>query len=639
MIGNHIPQTTDIIDPKTAGTIAGLFRERVRRTPREVAYRCYNEEIRRFDGITWQEMSSRAARWQAALERDGLQSGDRVAVILKNCVQWTLFDLASLGLGLVTVPLFADDRPENIAYILKETGARFLLVENEEQWMRVEETGDRLPGIQMVVTVNHSDSSPANGFQGEAPSRQQREVFLGDSADTGSGSRTDSERATVFFKLTSWLPEDDREYIVKCGEPTDLATIVYTSGTTGLPKGVMLSHRNMLENTFACLKSEPIYREDQFLSFLPLSHTFERTVGYYIPMMAGACVTYVRSIDKLAEDLLDVRPTVLISVPRIYERFHQKIVLSIGGKPALFRHLFNLTVHTGWQLFLYRQGRRRWYLLLLLWPLLNRIMGKRITRMLGGRLRLSISGGAPLEPSIARVFIGLGLNFLQGYGLTETSPVISVNTTNDNIPSTVGRPIPNVKTVIASDGELLVKGPNVMLGYWRDREATEAAIDADGYLHTGDITRMDENGHLTIVGRKKEIIVLSTGEKVPPGDLELAVAVNPLFEQVMIVGEGRPYLAALVVLNHHQWEKLAAGHGISSQRQEILSDDRVEKILLSEIARMITRFPGYAQVRRVHASLLPWKMQDGLITNTLKLRRTKLLEKFKQEIESLFRGH
>ncbi|MEJ2247613.1 MAG: AMP-binding protein, partial [Acidobacteriota bacterium] len=448
-----------------------------------------------------------------------------------------------------------------------------------------------------------------------------------------------SGRATVFSELTSWLPEEDSEYIVKCGESTDLATIVYTSGTTGMPKGVMLSHRNMLENAFACLKSEPIYREDKFLSFLPLSHTFERTVGYYIPMMAGACVTYVRSIDKLAEDLLEVRPTVLISVPRIYERVHQKIVLSLKGKPAPFRYLFKLTVHTGWQLFLYRQGRRHWNLPLLLWPLLNRIMGKRIIRMLGGRLRLSISGGAPLEPSIARVFIGLGLNFLQGYGLTETSPVISVNNTNDNIPSTVGRPIPDVTTVIASDGELLVKGPNVMLGYWRNKEATDAAIDADGYLHTGDIARMEENGHLTIVGRKKEIIVLSNGEKVPPGDLELAVAVNPLFEQVMIVGEGRPYLAALVVLNHCQWEKLAAEHGISSPRQEILSDERVEKVLLSEIARMITRFPGYAQVRRVHASLLPWKMQDGLITNTLKLRRRKLLEKFKQEIESLFEGH
>ena len=259
--------------------------------------------------------------------------------------------------------------------------------------------------------------------------------------------------------------------------------------------------------------------------------------------------------------------------------------------------------------------------------------------MFGGRLRLSISGGAPLEPSIARFFIGLGLNFLQGYGLTETSPVISVNTPNDNIPSTVGRPIPGVQTISAPDGELLVKGPSLMLGYWQDREATDAAIDADGYFHTGDIARVDNGGRLTIVGRKKEIIVLSNGEKVSPGDIELALAVNPLFDQVMIVGEGKPYLAALVVLNRPQWEKLANMHGIPPDKQNMLSGDRVEKILLPEIARMITRFPGYAQVRRLHATFSPWKIQDGLITNSLKLRRVKMLERFEREVESLYRGH
>jgi len=619
-------QTTDIINPKTAGTIAGLFRERVRRTPRSLAYKCYNAEKERFDGITWQEVSDLAACWQEALKQEGLQSGDRVAVILRNCLEWALFDLASQGLGLVTVPLFADDRPANITYILKETGARFVLIENEEQWMRIEGVDGPLPGIEKVVTVSRSGSSLPYGEDVET--------------ETGkAGPGTNTDEAPHLSELTVWLPEAECAYTVNHQESKDLATIVYTSGTTGMPKGVMLSHANILENSFACLQHEPIYCNDQFLSFLPLSHTFERTVGYYIPMMAGACVAYVRSIDKLAEDLLEIQPTVLISVPRIYERIHKKIALGLGKKPALARHLFSLTVDTGWQRFLHLQGRLRWKPLLILWPLLDRIIAKPLLNLLGGRLRLSISGGAPLAQPIARVFIGLGLNFLQGYGLTETSPVISFNTTGANIPSTVGRPVPGVKPVIAANGELWVKGPNVMLGYWLNKQATDAAIDADGYFHTGDIARFDDNGHLAIVGRSKEIIVLSNGEKVPPGDLELAISVNPLFEQVMVVGEGRPYLAALVVLNGPQWEKLAAGHDLSPDRTDHISGERVEKILLAEIARMITRFPGYAQIRRVHASLSPWTVEDGLITITLKLRRKKVLERFNQDVEALFKGH
>jgi long-chain acyl-CoA synthetase len=638
-----MPRTTDIIDPKTAKTIAGLFRERVRRTPHACAYRRFNAQEHRFEEITWEEVFRLAACWQAALGREGLLPGDRVAVMLKNCLEWVLLDLAALGLGLVTVPLFANDRPENSAYILKETGSRFVLIEEEQQWLSVEEVAGRLPGIERIVTLNRiCPSNPdSDACKGEEASRTQTKASRVGSDETGANGRseTNSRRDPRLSELAAWLPEKGGGYIVNCRESAELATVVYTSGATGMPKGVMLSHANILENAFACLRRESIYPDDLFLSFLPLSHTFERTVGYYIPMMAGACVAYVRSIDKLSEDLLEVRPTILISVPRIYERIHRKIVVGLESKPAPVRRLFYLTVHTGWKRFLRLQGRGAWTPLLMLWPLLNKTVASRMTAGLGGRLRLSISGGAPLALPIARVFIGLGLNLLQGYGLTETSPVISVNTTDDNVPTTAGRLLPGVESAIAAGGELLVRGPNVMLGYWHNRESTEAAIDPDGYLHTGDVARMDESDHLTIAGRLKEIIVLSTGEKVPPGNLELAIAVNPLFEQVMVVGEGRPYLAALVVLNHLQWEKLAAGHGIASDGLDLLAGDRVENILLSEIAERISRFPGYAQIRRVHATLIPWGLQDGLITATLKLRRKELLARFESEIESLFKGH
>jgi long-chain acyl-CoA synthetase len=628
-----MPNRTDIIDPTAAKTIAGLFQERVRRTESAYAYQCYDSKEQRFEPITWLGMSRLAGRWQAAMQREKLHPGDRVALILNNCPEWVLFDLAALGLGLVTVPMFAGDRPANIRHILKETGARLVLVQDMAQWLTIAETGDRLFEIKKVITAKADEDDPKVENPGNHP-----EDAEADDGGRGPGESAGWEPETV--ALVEWLAGEEGAFTAGSGEPADLATIVYTSGTTGMPKGVMLSHANILENAFACLQRVSVYRDDRFLSFLPLSHTFERTVGYYIPMMAGACVAYVRSIEKLAEDLMEVRPTVLISVPRIYERVHAKIERDLDGKAVIFRNLFRLTVDAGWRWFLYRRDRVKWNPVFLLRPLLKRLVARRLTDRFGGRLRLSISGGAPISFPIARVFIGLGLNFLQGYGLTETSPVISVNTAQSNDPATVGRPLPGVETAIAPNGELLVRGPSVMLGYWQNREATAAALDSEGYFHTGDLAQVDALGRLKIVGRLKEIIVLSTGEKVAPADLELAITSNPLFEQAMVVGEGRSFLAALVVLNSREWEKLAAEKGwLSDRPEQILSDERIERFLLSEMAGMTVDFPEYAQIRRIHASFNRWRIQDGFITHTLKLRRMELLQKFKTEVESFFKGH
>jgi long-chain acyl-CoA synthetase len=636
--------TTDIINPRTARTIPGLFCERVRRTPQACAYRRFDTKECLFEEITWREIFHLAALWQGALRGEGLLPGDRAAVMLKNCMEWVLFDLAALGLGLVTVPLFAKDRPENFAYILEETEARFILIEGREHWLRMKQVADRLSGIERIVTLQQN--CPTNSFSdvgmlaSEKSFTEKSKANLGNPVEAGKEySEANAEIDHRLTHLSEWLPEQSGEYTVNCRESADLATIVYTSGTTGAPKGVMLSHANILENAFACLQHEPIYPNDLFLSFLPLSHTFERTVGYYIPMMAGACVGHVRSIDKLSEDLLALRPTILTAVPRIYERIHKKIIAGLDEKTALARCLFYLAVHIGWKRFRHRQGRAGWSILFMLWPLLKKAVAGKVKAVFGGRLRLSLSGGASLALPIARIFIGLELNLLQGYGLTETSPVISVNTTHDNIPATVGRPIPGVETAIAANGELLIKGPNVMLGYWHNRESADAVIDRDGWFHTGDLARMDDRNHLTIAGRLKEIIILSTGEKVPPEDLELAIAMNPLFEQVMVVGEGRPYLAALVVLNDERWKKLAARRGISPYRPESLFGKPEESILLSEINRRIKQFPGYARIRRVYATLTPWEIKEGLITSTLKLRRKELLAKFEREVESLYKGH
>ena len=591
----------DLIPPQDAQTLSGLFAERIKRSPAKTAYRYYQESSQRWLNCSWQETGQRAALWQQAMRNDRLQAGDRVAVMLKNCLEWALFDLAATGLGLVTVPLYVNDRPENFTYILQSTGARLLLTDGLEQWQRIEEVGDKLDNIERIVTLQtvcEVDCDPR------------------------------------LRRLDQWLPEQaEQDYCSVPQAPHALATIVFTSGTTGPPKGVMLSHDNILQNAAAGLKRVTVYSDDQLLSFLPLSHMFERTAGYYISIMAGACVAFVRSIDLLAEDLLSIKPTILVTVPRIFERIYNKMTLKLADESWLARKIFQLAVASGWHHFQYHRNREPWAIQLLIWPLLKMIVGRKLEQRLGGRLRLAISGGAPLSTPIAQTFIGLGVTILQGYGLTETSPIIAVNTLKDNQPLSVGRPLPGVRVKIGADHELLVKGPNLMLGYW---QLDKSIIDADGWLHTGDQARIDRKGRIHIIGRTKEIIVLSSGEKVPPEDLQLAIATDPLFEQVLVIGENRPSLAAVVVVNPSQWKTLATKLGLDAADQDQLNSPPAKQALLEKIAYRLKEFPGYAKIHRVHATLTPWNIDSGLITATLKVRREPLIEQFKAEIDALY---
>lgn len=595
----------DIIAPAAAATLPAVFRERARRSPAGCAYRRFDRNNRCCETTDWSTAERLAGRWQGALRREDLHAGDRVAVMLRNRLEWVLFDLASLGLGLVTVPLYFNDRADNITYIIEQTEARLLLVEGMQQWERVRQVLARLSGLVRVVSV--------------APIQHDADPRL--------------------MGLHRWLPESDADYDPGEWRSDALASIVYTSGTTGYPKGVMLSHANILGNVHACLRRVPVYTDDLFLSFLPLSHMLERTVGYYLPLVAGACVAHVRSLEKLPEDLAAVGPAIIVCVPRIFERFLRQLNVRLAESPRWRRWLFDLTVAVGRQRFLLSQGRGSWSPRLLLWPLLYRGVAMRILKALGGRVRLAISGGAPLPAAVAEVFTALGLTLLQGYGLTETSPVVSANSANDNWPETVGRPLSGVEVKIGDNRELLVRGPSVMIGYWRDPPATRAAIDATGWFHTGDQASIDAAGHITLTGRLKDIIVLANGEKIPAADLELAIAADPLFEQVMVVGEGRPYLAALVVLNEREWERLARSLGIDLQADGRVAGGRAEQVLLERIRARMARFPGYAQIHRVFPTRTPWTVGEGLLTPTLKLRRGELMARFGDAIESLYEGH
>jgi long-chain acyl-CoA synthetase len=425
---------------------------------------------------------------------------------------------------------------------------------------------------------------------------------------------------------------------VPCGTH-ELASIIYTSGTTGKPKGVMLSHHNMLSNIFDGMATFAMLSEDLLLSFLPLSHTFERTCGYYMQVMTGARVAYARSIPLLAEDMLTIRPTLLISVPRIYERIYAAVNAKLREGSLLKHMLFNLAVEVGWARFLREQGRGGWKLSFLLWPLLQKLVAQKILDRLGGRLRTAVTSGAALAPEISRMFVGLGLPVVQGYGLTETSPIVAGNHLDNNFPDSVGQPLRNVQVRIGDQSALLVKGANVMMGYWKNPVATSAMVDASGWLNTGDTAHISETGHIYITGRLKEIIVLSNGEKMPPSDMEVAIMHDPLIDQVMIYGEGKPYLVALAVLNAEVWPQIAAKVGVRHDMPESLTDSNVEAKVLRRIARNLRGFPGYANVHRVLLLREPWSIENGLLTPTLKIKRAAVAKQFSVQIEELYKGH
>lgn len=601
---------TSVISVEKAKTLDGLFSERVQRSPQKIAYRYFDPISEQWRSYTWEQMNQHVARWQAALiKEESLVPGDRVAIMMRNCPEWVMFEQAAMGLGLVVIPLYTDDRAENAAYVINDANVKLLLLENSQQWRQFLTLQNEIEELQRVVILQPFEPNNIDAC--------------------------DNERV---ISAMEWLSASATEVKHINSAPDLLATIIYTSGTSGRPKGVMLSHHNILTNAFSCLQVIQVTPEDLLFSFLPLSHAFERTAGYYVPMMTGATIAYARSIPQLQDDLLIIQPTIMISVPRIYERIYAGIQAKLAEGSGFARWLFNFAVDVGYSRFERQQGRGYQQLSHVLWPLLKKLVADKVMVKLGGRLRMVMSGGAALSPEVSRVFIGLGLPILQGYGMTESSPVVCANRLEDNAPASVGLPIPGVEVKLGESDALLIRGPNVMLGYWNNPDATKAIISPDGWLNSGDIASIDAQGHVTITGRLKEIIVLSTGEKVPPADMEAAILRDPLFEQVMLIGEARSYLSVLVVLNPKHWQSYATQHGLEKVPEHEQSRQRIEEILLEKIAHQTSGFPGYAKIRRVAVVQEPWSVENGLLTPTLKLKRAKVFEKHQAEIDGLYTG-
>ena len=583
-------------------TLADLYAARAQLTPDAVACRYYDVKSDSWKDLSWGDLQAMQCRFVAALRSAGLVAGERVAVQAQNGPRWLAIDWAAQALGLVLVGLYNEDTPGNTAHLLDNSGAALALLRDADSW-RETSAMRTFPLLRQVV------------------------LQQGSADDWG-------DELTTVSMLDDWLPQQADDSELPVIDADALATIVYTSGSTGPSRGVMLSHKALLANVFACTRALATSTDDRFFSVLPMATLFERVAGAYGAVVAGATTIYARSAAQLGEDLFAGQPTLLIAVPRVYERLHAAVMAGFDQAPAHKRALFNLAIEAGWAM-RQRVGRRR---LSLSSAIARRARDQFIAR-LGGRLRLAVSGGAPLAPEIAKLFIGLGVPLLQGYGLTEAGPVVSVNRLDDNDPCSAGLPLDNVETKLSPDNELLVRSPSLMLGYWQDPEATEEALDDAGWLHTGDKVSRLEAHRIYLIGRLKEVIVTSTGRKVSPSEIEQRLMVESVIEQVMVVGEARPFLTALIVPNADALAVLRMRLGLAVGDDSPIARARLEAELLQRCLQRLASGDGNSLLRAVAIVDGPWSVANGLQTPTLKLKRSCIARQHRDDIERLYAGH
>ncbi len=598
---------------REAKTLPDLINNRVKAGPEDEAIRQYDRAAGKWVSTTFRELAAQILVWRKAYAKSALPQEARVGILLPNGINAICADQGALSNALTPVPMHAIDTPGASAFILVDSQASILVTNKLSRWREIEKTGIMLPDLEHVVFTEEEKVPPVSG-------------------------------GIALHALKDWLKAGEsvpESSLTRHPEPDDLGAIVYTSGTTGKPKGVMLTHRNFLTNivdTTDCLT--PIVG-DVFLSFLPVSHTFERTLGYYLALGMGCTVAINRSIMLLAEDFKAIRPTALISVPRIYERVYAKLNTVLAKKGKLAQSAFEWAVEAGWRRFCKKNKlpvehtAREWLDFIIL-PTLTKRVSETLMAQFGGRLRAAISGGAAINPKVARVFCGLGMPLIQGYGMTETSPVIAGNHLDDNQPQTVGHPFTSVRVRLGEGNEIQVQGPSVMKGYWKRPDATRDAFTADGWLKTGDVGEFVNGDHLCIRGRIKEIIVTSTGEKIPPVDLESAIETDPLFAQTMVLGENRPFISLIAVLAPEEWKKLAESLSLDPADPASLSSGAARQAVIRRAKAAASGFQNYALPRAATLTLDPWTIDNGLITPTLKLKRGPLKAKFASEIEQMY---
>ena len=567
-----------------------------------------------YKGISYTELREQVEICACGLAALGVQRGDHVSLISENRPEWIVSDMAIAFLGAVDVPLYTILTPKQIEFILNDAGVKIVIVSNQLQLNKVLTVARDVRSLQKIIVMSEKGEN-------------NNDLVLTYSALMNTGIAEGSGRREVVRREQ------------KKNKPDDLLTIIYTSGTTGNPKGVMLTHRNLVSNVFAATACIPVSPKSVLLSFLPLCHSFERMAGYYSSMSCGATIAFAESIEKVPENFLEVRPTYVTAVPRFFERTHSRIQRQVASLPAVERKIFHWAVRISREYIRAKKERRPSFFLRLKRAVADLLVFRKVKRQFGGRMEFFASGGAALSRELGEFFESLGILIIEGYGLTESSPVISVNRIESHRFGSVGHPLPGVEVKIALDGEILARGPNIMKGYWNNPEATAEAIDTDGWLHTGDIGKFDDQGFLVITDRKKHLFVSSGGKNIAPQPIENLFLQSGYIDQIVLVGDSRMFCSALVVPQFDALRDYARQHTINfADDQELVASKEVYQLIQNEIAELQKDLAQFERVRKFTLLGQALTIENGEITPSLKIRRGVVEEKYKHLIEKMYEG-
>ena len=562
----------------------------------------------RYVPISTGEFGRRVRHFCLGLKDLGLAKGDKIILLSENRPEWVMSDMANLCLGAITVPVYTTLAPEQIKYLVIDSDARAVIVSNAEQWEKIESVKGTFAEVRHYITMG--DHAPPGVLT-------FREVMA-------RGEALDSREPGLFESLALAV------------KPEDQATLIYTSGTTGLPKGVILTHRNFMSNVETCVPYIGFLTTDTVLSFLPLSHVFERMVTFaYVDV--GCSIGYAESVEAVGQNLLEVRPTVMVGVPRVFEKIYARVMDNVLSGSALKKRIFNWALKVGREYARKKlekkaigrglERKRR---------LAHKLVFSKIVEKTGGRIRFFVSGGAPLSKDIGEFFYAMGLVIIEGYGLTETSPVISANRFEEIRFGTVGHPIPGVEVKIAPDGEILTRGPHVMTGYYKKEAETREAFEGD-WFRTGDIGRFDEDGFLVITDRKKDIIVTAGGKNIAPQPIENILKSNPYIATAVVIGDRRRFVSALVVPNFEKLEDYARASKIEfAGRPDLVRNPQIVNFLKSEIDRATPNLSQYERIKRIAVLDRDFEIGEGEMTPSLKVKRNIVEQKYRQVIDALY---
>jgi len=595
----------------TATTLIEMFLDTVKTYGSKTALMSKVEG--QYQGFNYQEFGDRVKKLALGFASLGIKKGDRVSLLSENRPEWAITDLAILSLGAINVPIYPTLVPKQIEYILNDSEAKVILTSNPEQTGKIAEIIKNLPVLKHIIYMD--------------PPASLTESMLTFNEVSEKGQKFDKDNPDFYDQST------------KSVTPDDPAGIIYTSGTTGNPKGAILTNSNILSNVKGGVATLKIGPDDTFLSFLPLCHVFERMAGHFCAISAGSTIAYAESIDTVAQNLGEVKPTIMTSVPRFFEKMYTRVLENAEAGGAAKKKIFNWAIKTGKKHVEASEKDKVGGALKFKHNLAHKLVFSKLHERVGGNLRFFISGGAPLPREIGEFFHYAGIKILEGYGLTESSPVIAVNLEEKFKFGTVGPVLEKggVELKIADDGEILTRGPHVMKGYYKKTAETKEVIDEDGWLHTGDIGLLDEDGYLAITDRKKNILVTSGGKNIAPAPIENLLLTSPLIDQILIIGDKRKFLSALIVPNYEALQSYANDQNITFKNNEdLVKDQKIYQYVNNEVERLTSDIARFEQIKSFRILPEPLTIETGELTPTLKIKRKVVEDKYADLINGMY---